>query len=47
MILAKLFGGSRSQEYKGAKIWKQLEKKGKNAEAKNAFPEAKQLPRCQ
>jgi len=40
-MLSKLFGRSRSQESIGAKAWKKYERKGKEAEAKNAWADAK------
>ena len=42
-MLAKLFGRNNSLATKGAKLWKQFEKKGKEAESKNRLTEAKQF----
>ena len=39
-MLAKLFGRSRSQESKGTKLWKQYEKKGIEAEGRQALKDA-------
>ncbi len=45
MILAKLFSRNKSTASKGAKMWKQYEKRGIEAESMNALPEAKNFYR--
>ena len=42
-MLAKLFGRNNSLATKGAKLWKQFEKKGKEAENKQSLEAAREF----